>query len=118
MMDPQKEKEEVIELTEVVEEGPTFAAKNDAENRPSSSPERKKDPVAPAPPEDPFSALLNLSPGTLQDTLSREAENWAAREGAPLLERLAGDLIPRLVTERLSPELMRLKGETDALRSQ
>ena len=90
-MDPQKEKEEVIELTEVVEEGPAFAAKNHPEDRPPSSPEKKKDFPAPPPPGDPSSAPPQFPERAVKDLLNRQAEDWAAKEGSRLVERLAGE---------------------------
>jgi hypothetical protein len=117
-MDPQKEKEEVIELTEVVEEGPAFAIKKDPEEWPPSFPEKVKDFPSSSPSGAPSSAPLQFPEGMAKDLLSRQAENWAAKEGTRLVERLAGDFIPRIVTERLSPELVKLQGETDALHKQ
>jgi len=99
----EKEKEEIIELTEVLEEGPAFAAKKDL-LRPQAS-------------SDSLSALPDSSSRIMKEAPTRETENWAAREGTRLVERLAADFIPRIVTERLSLELEKLKVETDALRA-
>lgn len=114
----EKEKEEIIELTEVLEEGPAFAARKDlGERLLPPNPERKKDPLRPQASNAPLSALPDSSARILKEASPRETENWAAREGAPLVERLAADFIPRIVTEKLSSEVAKLKAETDALRA-
>jgi len=111
----EKEKEEIIDLTEVLEEGPGFARKTDPGEQPPSGPERKKDPLRLQPASDFLSALPDSSARTQREGPAGEAENWGAQEGARLLERLAADFIPRIVTERLSPEVAKLKDEADAL---
>jgi molecular chaperone GrpE (heat shock protein) len=113
----EKEKEEIIELTEVLEEGPAFAAKKDLGERLPPNAERKKDPLRPQASSDFLSALPDSSSRIMKESPTRETENWAAREGARLVERLAADFIPRIVTERLSLEIEKLKVETDALRA-
>ena len=113
----EKEKEEIIELTEVLEEGPAFAAKKDLGERLPPNAERKKDPLRPQASSDSLSALPDSSSRIMKEAPTRETENWAAREGARLVERLAADFIPRIVTERLSLEIEKLKVETDALRA-
>jgi molecular chaperone GrpE (heat shock protein) len=113
----EKEKEEIIELTEVLEEGPAFAAKKDPGERLPPNPERKKDPLRPQASSDSLSAFPDSSSRTLKEAPPRETENWAAREGARLVERLAADFIPRIVKEKLSSEVAKFKAETDALRA-
>ncbi|RPJ41374.1 MAG: hypothetical protein EHM27_06220 [Deltaproteobacteria bacterium] len=113
----EKEKEEIIELTEVLEEGPAFAAKKDLGEELPPNPGGKKDPLRPQASSDSLSALPDSSSRILKGAPARETENWAGREGVRLVERLAVDFIPRIVTEKLSSEVAKLKAETDALRA-
>ena len=116
-MNSEKKKEEIIELTEVVEEGPAIAAKNDPPERLASNSEGKKDPLHPQASEKSFSALTDISPGIMKEAPARQAESWALQEGTRLVERLAADVIPRIVAEKLSSQLEKLKAETDNLRA-
>ena len=113
----EKEKEEIIELTDVLEEGPAFPAKKDLGERLPPNPERKNASLRPQASNDSLSALPDSSLRTLKEASPRETENWAAREGARLVERLAADFIPRIVAEKLSSEVAKFKAETDALRA-
>jgi hypothetical protein len=51
----------------------------------------------------------------MKEPLTRQEENRAPGEETGVAERLAAKIIPRMVAERLSSELERLKAETDAL---
>jgi len=113
----EKEKEEIIELTEVLEEGPAFAAKKDLGERQPPNAERKKDLLRPQASSDSLFSLPDSSSRIMKEAPTRETENWAAREGARLVERLAADFIPRIVKEKLSSEVAKFKAETDALRA-
>ena len=93
----EKEKEEIIELTEVLEEGPAFAAKNDRRSACPPTRKTRKPPSALRLPSDSLSALPDSKARMMKEALARQAENWAAREGARLVERLAADFIPRIV---------------------
>jgi len=117
-MDLEKKNEEIIELTEVLEEGPAFAARRDPGERLPSNPERKKEPLRPHDPNDTLSALPESSARMMKEILTRQVENWTAGEGTRLVERLTADSLPRIVAEKLSPEVAKLKTETDGLRTQ
>jgi predicted nucleic acid-binding Zn-ribbon protein len=53
----------------------------------------------------------------MKEVFTRQAENWTAGEGTRLVERLTADSIPRIVAEKLSAEVAKLKAETDGLRA-
>ncbi len=116
-MGSEKEQEGIIELTDVLEEGPAFAARNDRPERLAPEPENKKPALRPQAAHESIAALPDSNARMMNEALTRQAENWAAREGARLVERLAADFIPRIVGEKLSSELAKIKAETDALRA-
>ena len=80
--------EEIIELTEVVEENPAPAGKQE-EGPPERAPE-----------------FLGL-----KSALAAKAEEWMAAEGRRVLERLAREMFPRIAEEVLRKEIDKLKAE-------
>ena len=116
-MDLGEKNEEIIELTEVLEEGPAFAARRDPGERLLPNPVNKKDPVHPQDSNDSPFALPDSSARMMKEVFTRQVENWTAGEGTRLVERLTAEFIPRIVAEKLSSETAKLKAETDVLRA-
>jgi hypothetical protein len=117
-MESGKEKEEFIELTEVVEEEPLSSGKREFKDRLPPDREKKKENRAPFPPGDPGSASQDVSSRALKEAMTLQVENWAAGEGGEIIQRMAADFIPRITRERLSPELEKIRAEMAALRAQ
>ncbi len=109
-MESGPKKEEIIELTEVAEEG--------------SGPSRGKDPYPPPPPiagrkeEVPPSSFQDPVLRTAKAPMTGQAAEWAAKEGTRIVERMAQEAIPRIAQSRLEPEIAKLKTELAAFRSQ
>ena len=80
--------EEIIELTEVVEEKPAPGGKG-----------RERAP-------DYASELL-----ATRNTLQARAEEWMASEGVRILERVAREMFPKIAEEVLRKEIEKLKAE-------
>ena len=87
MADVEKD-EEIIELTEVVEEKP--------------APKRKEGERT----QEYASELL-----TTKDSLKAGAEEWVASEGVRVLERVAREMFPKIAEEVLRKEIEKLKAE-------
>ena len=87
MADTQK-KEEIIELTEVVEENPASAGKEGEGSHEYAS------------------ELL-----AMKSALKVRAEEWMASEGVKVLERVAREMFPRIAEAVLRKEIDTLKAE-------
>jgi len=82
--------EEIIELTEVVEEKPA-PVKKEREKAPEYASE--------------FLAAKNA--------LKARAEEWMAAEGVRVLERVAREMFPKIAEEVLRREIAKLKAEVE-----
>ena len=87
MSDAEKE-EEIIELTEVVEESSTPAGKEEEGSREYAS-----------------------EPPAMKNALKASAEEWMAAEGVKVLERVAREMFPRIAEAVLRKEIDKLKAE-------
>jgi len=87
-MDDAEKKEEIIELTEVVEESPTPAGKEGEGS------------------DEYASELL-----AMKSALKVRAEEWMASEGVKVLERVAREMFPRIAEAVLRKEIDTLKAE-------
>jgi hypothetical protein len=118
-MESGQTKEEIIELTEVAEDGPAPSWKKDS-NQPLPQNATKKEAVPlplstpnqiPSPSHDPGLRVEKAAMAEL-------ARDWAANEGNRILERMAQEYIPRIAQSRLDPEIEKLKTELSAVRAQ
>jgi hypothetical protein len=119
------EKEEIIELTEVVEEPPTSVEKGDLKvslSEEQKSPEKEKNlsPGVPPAPEP-----LKASPDehesevrALGETLNAKAERGLASEGIQVLNQGMREMIPRAAADVFGKELEKWKIEVEELRAQ
>lgn len=131
-----KENEEIIELTEVVEEGilnlevrlqepaiPESTPENLPGESPPPQPEEKHSPGIGEGASQP-SRDLPLPPGfflqdsgaesqPVKETLKAQVEKWVASEGARVLERVAKEMFPRIAEEVLRREIEKLKAEAE-----
>ncbi len=85
-MDDGTRTEEIIELTNVIEE------------------ETEKAPVFPD---------FQTEVREMKTVLQAEAEKWMATEGPKILERLAREMFPKIAAEMLREEIARLKTEAE-----
>ena len=130
-MNLEKKNEEIIELTEVLEEGPAFAAKNNPGERLSLTPERKKDsleglksqeqkareatPRVAAEAVYPEIEALKKEVEKIQaqgEELSRRTQSWLESEGKQILEKIARELFPPMAEKILRQEIEKLKEES------
>ena len=112
--------EEVIELTDVVEEGPSPGGKDrskvffppaseakttrlgpDQRSDKSSEPTRKE--------SRPLSLNYESEIRAMKEKLKVGAEEWMAAEGVRVLERVAREMFPKIATEVLRQEIEKLK---------
>ncbi len=120
--------EEIIDLTEVVEEGPSFAGKekDDPFTTPLASPkmdfreEEKKPPGEPLPEKKPVAdSGRPSSPGyeaeimALQERWNARVEAWFAKEGIQILERVARETFPKIAEKVLRTEIDKMKTEIE-----
>jgi hypothetical protein len=124
MADPEKD-EEIIELTEVVEEKdiPTEAVEGESPFRPE--PEKRDQGLIEGEseeerPEGDRQASLQdygeeVSPSS--EGINRKAEEWAASEGVQILERVARKILPGIAAEVLGTEVDKFRGEVEGLRA-
>jgi hypothetical protein len=117
-MEANQEKDDIIELTEVVEDKPTLSGERESKDRSDPTREKKNETRGLDLQGDPVSLSYDPSFRAMKEAMTTQVESWTAREGEPIIGRLAEELIPRLTRERLSPELEKLKGEMAALRAQ
>ncbi len=126
-MDDKKMAEEIIELTDVVEESepqmkslgeslgltmepltkePAVAAKPALETIPKTpEPAEKIRPPAPPSPASEIQAL--------QERWNERAEAWFAKEGIQVLERIARETFPKIAEKVLRAEIERMKAEVE-----
>jgi hypothetical protein len=88
IMDNVEKKEQIIELTEVVEENPAPAGKEGERSHGYAS-------ELPA----------------MKSALKVRAEEWMASEGVKVLERVAREMFPRIAEAVLRKEIDKLKAE-------
>jgi hypothetical protein len=105
------EKEEIIELTEVLEEGPAFAGRKERLERLSPEPEGKRVSAPPPAVGESPSDLSGSDAERLKEILTREAQAWLANRGAPILERIAREVFPQIAEKVLRQEIEKLKEE-------
>jgi hypothetical protein len=117
-MESGMEKEDIIELTEVVEEKPSLSERGEPKNPLPKNREKKNDDRGSYPQSDPVSRSYDASFRAMKEAMTSQVESWTAGEGEQIIQRVAEGLIPRIAQERLSPELERLKAEMAALRGQ
>jgi hypothetical protein len=117
-METGKEKEEIIELTEVIEEKPSSSEKREFKERGTGEGEKRHENRPPFPPADPGSSSSDVSFRSGKEKMASHLESRPAGEGEQVIQRLAEDLIPRLTQDRLSPELEKCRAELAALRAQ
>jgi len=108
----EKEKEEIIELTEVLEEGPAVPARNERPERLSPEPGERCPFARPPAAEESRSGLSDSDPGRMQEILTREAQTWLANKGAQIVEKIAREVFPQIAEKVLRQEIEKLKGET------
>ncbi len=89
-----EEKEEIIELTEVVEESPNSA------EPPTSS-------------ED-YEAEVRAQ----KEALNAKAERWLAAEGLQVLDQRVREMIPRIAAEAFGKEIEKLQAEVEEMQGQ
>jgi len=125
MADPEKD-EEIIELTEVVEEKDIPAEAVEGESSFLPEPEKRDQELIEEKseeerPEGDRQAPIQdygeeVSPSI--EGINRKAEEWAASEGVQILERVAGKILPGIASEILEKEVSRLRGEVAELRAE
>jgi hypothetical protein len=89
IMDNVEKNEQIIELTEVVEENPAPAGREGEGSREYAS------------------ELL-----VMKSALKVRAEEWMASEGVKVLERVAREMFPRIAEAVLRKEIDKLKAES------
>jgi len=111
-MGSEKEKEEIIELTEVLEEGSAFPARNERPERLSPDPE-ERNPFARSPAaKDLRPGLLGSDAGMMKEIFTREAQTWLANNGTQILEKIAREIFPQIAEKVLRQEIEKLKEES------
>ena len=113
--------EEIIELTEVVEEKPgaggregesTFFPSNSDKKtmEPSIELERDRTQESP-PPSRPSSREYTSEVQAVENALKARAEEWMASEGVRVMEQAARKMFPKIAEEVLRKEIEKLKAE-------
>jgi hypothetical protein len=126
-MDDKKMAEEIIELTDVIEE-PEPQKKSLGEslgltmeplpNEPVFEREEHVPEVIPRKPE-PAEGLRPSLPGdaaeiqALQERWNERVEAWFAKEGIPVLERIARETFPKIAEKVLREEIEKMKAEVE-----
>lgn len=128
-MTDRKTDEEIIELTEVVEEGSPIAPKRkeespleptrgtpsgnlvDYEKKPSSGTPSEKKAAAAGPRF--TSSSYEAETLALQEKWNARIEAWFAKEGVQTLERVAREMFPRIAEKVLRMEIEKLKKEAE-----
>jgi len=88
-MTDRKDDEEIIELTEVIEEKP-----------------RK---ITPQPSVPGYESELKA----MREALQARAEEWMSKEGGRILERVAREIFPKIAEEVLRKEIERIKAQVE-----
>ena len=123
MASKREAEEEIIELTDVIEEGP---AATTAENRTEGGGEPKVSPAPPVEPERPAPLFSISEPEVVpplanydseimpfQEEFKKRVEAWIADEGAKIMERAARQAFPKIAEEVLKREIEKLKEESE-----
>jgi hypothetical protein len=126
---PDTGKEEIIELTEVIEEGPLFSKKGKEEPSFASSPAPpvigfRQEEIKPPAEDFPPKGTSGDSPGpsavdyeaeirVLQEKWNARVEAWFSKEGTQILERIARESFPRIAEKALRAEIEKLKTEIE-----
>ena len=98
--------EEIIELTDVVEEKPEGeTARAAPEQRSGMRLEPPKEERQPLPPK------YESEVWALKEALKVGAKDWMAQEGIRVLERVARDMFPKIAAEVLRGEIEKLRAE-------
>ena len=98
--------EEIIELTDVVEEKPeekTAGAGPDQRSVMRSEPPKEE--------RQPLFPKYESEVWALKEALKIGAKDWMAQEGVRVLERVARDMFPKIAAEVLRQEIGKLKAE-------
>jgi hypothetical protein len=118
-------KEEIIELTEVVEESSISLEKKDLQVSLSEEPkspgnEQNLSPGVPPPPES-VKTLLDEHESEVRafrEALNAKAERWLASEGIQVLNQGIGEMIPRAAADVFGKEIEKLQVEVEEIRVQ
>jgi hypothetical protein len=117
-----KKNEEIIELTDVVEEewGPdgrdrprAFSPPASEEKISGSGPDQRSDKNLKPPMEEsrPSSQPYESQDKDRKETLRAGADEWMASEGVRVLERIAREMFPKIAREVLGQEIEKLKAQ-------
>ena len=80
-MERDQEKNDIIELTEIVEEGPSLSGEGQAPGRTAPGRDKKNETGGGPPPSDPVSHSYDLSFRAMKKAMTSQVENWTAGEG-------------------------------------
>ena len=116
------QKEEIIELTDVVKEGlspggkdrpQAFSPPASEEKTTGPDPDQRSDKNLEPPREEsrPLSLKLESEGRAKKESLKLGAEEWMASEGVRILERVAREMFPQIAREVLRQEIEKLKAE-------
>lgn len=100
--------EEIIELTDVVEEKPE---EKTARVGPDQRSVMRSEP--PKGEKQPLSPKYESEVRAMKEALKAGAQNWMAAEGVRVLERIARDMFPKIAAEILRQEIEKLKAEVE-----
>ena len=119
------EKEEIIDLTEVLEES-SIAGKR--ENSEVSVPEEKtapeteqNAPMGVSGAAEPLKASFEdyeSEVRALREALNARAERWLATEGVQVLNQRVGEMIPRIAADAFGKEIEKLQAEVEKIQAQ
>ena len=121
-MKNEDQKGEIIELTDVVEEelGPggkdrprAFSPPASEEKISGAGPDQRSDKNLEPPKEEsrPLSRDYDSEGKAAKEALRIGAEEWMAKEGVRVLERVAREMFPQIAREVLEQEIEKLKAE-------
>ena len=116
------QKEEIIELTDVVKEGlspggkdrlQAFSPPASEEKTTGPDPDQRSDKNLEPPREEsrPLSLKLESEGRAKKESLKLGAEEWMASEGGRILEQVAREMFPQIAREVLRQEIEKLKAE-------
>jgi hypothetical protein len=98
--------DEIIELTDVVEEEPK---EKTAGHGPDQRGDKNLEPLKEA--SRPLSPKYESEVRAMKETLRLGAEEWMAAEGVRILERVAREMFPKIAREVLRQEIEKLRTE-------
>lgn len=117
-----KKEEEIIELTEVIEEKPGKTAAGPLKE-PKGEERRELKvlygfpsvPGAPPVPEPPWPLIPDYASElkAMKEALEAKAEKWMATEGVQVLERAAREIFPKIAEEVLRKEIEKIKAKVE-----